>query len=222
MANGWGKQWKQWQILFSWAPKSLGTETAATKLKDTCSLEEIYNKPRQHIKKQRHHLANKGPYSQSFGFSSSHVQMWKLVHKEGWVPKNWWFQIAVLEKTLQSALDIKEMEPVNPLGNQAWIFTGWIDDEPEYFSYLMRRTNSLKKTLMLGKIEGKRRSGWQRMRWLDSITDLIDTDLSKLQEIVKDRRACILQSMGSQSQTRLSNWTELNWSDLAHTPWYQQ
>ena len=78
-----GKQWKQWQTLFSWAPKSLWTVTAAMKLKDTCSLEEIYDQPIQHIKKQQHHFANKGSYSQSYGFSRSHVRMCELDHKEG-------------------------------------------------------------------------------------------------------------------------------------------
>ena len=82
-----GKQWKQWQTFLSWAPKSLQMMTAAMKLKDPCSLKGSYDKPRQHIKKQRHHLANKGPYSQSYGFCSSHVRMWELHHKEGWALK---------------------------------------------------------------------------------------------------------------------------------------
>ena len=90
-----------------------------------------YDKPRQHIIKQRHYFANKGPSSQSYGFSSSHVQMWELDHKEGWVPKNWCFQTVVLEKTLESSLDSKEIKPVNPKGNQPWIFIGRTDEEAE-------------------------------------------------------------------------------------------
>ena len=89
---------------------------AATKLKDTWK--KTYDKPIQHIKEQRHDFANKGPYSQSCGFSSNHVQMWEMVHEEGWVPKNWCFQVAVLEKTLESPLDGKETQPVHPKGNQ--------------------------------------------------------------------------------------------------------
>ena len=92
---------------------------------------ESYNKPRQHIKKQRHHFTNKSLYSQSYGFSSSHVQMWKLDHKEGWALKNWCFQIVMLEKILESPLDSKEINPVNPKGNQLWIFIGRTDAEAE-------------------------------------------------------------------------------------------
>ena len=87
-----------------------------------------YVKPRQCFKKQRDHFANKGPYSQSYGFSSSHVQMWELDQKEGWVPKNWCFLTVVLEKTLESPLGNKEIKPVNIKGNQPWIF---IDSEAE-------------------------------------------------------------------------------------------
>ena len=84
------------------------------------------------LKKQRHHFANKGPDSQSYGFSSSHVQMWELNYREGWAPKNWCFQTVVLEKTLKSHLDSKEVKPVNPKGNQAWIFIGRTDAEAEF------------------------------------------------------------------------------------------
>ena len=85
---------------------------------------ESYDKPRQCIKKQRHHFAKEAPYSQSYGFSSSHVQMWELDYKEGWVPKNWCFRIVVLEKTFDSPLDSEEIKPVNPKGIQSWIFIG--------------------------------------------------------------------------------------------------
>ena len=124
-----GEKWKQWWILFSWAPKSLWMVTAIMKLKDACSLEESYDRPRRCIKKQKHHSAYKVLYSQSCGFSSSHVRMWELDHKESWVPKNWCFWTVVLEKTLESSLDCKEIRPVDPKGNQPWIFIGGTDAE---------------------------------------------------------------------------------------------
>ena len=99
--------------------------------------------------------------------------MWELGHKESWVPKNWCFWTVVLEKTLESPLDCKEIQPVNPKGNQSWIFTEGLilKLKLQYFGLLMQRTDSLEKSLMLGKIEGRRRRGGQRMvgwhHWLD-------------------------------------------------------
>ena len=95
------------------------------------SWKKNYDQPRQHIKKQRHYFANKGPSSQSYGFSSGHIWMWELDYKEGWVPKNWYFWTVVLEKTLESPLDCKEIQPVHHKGNQSWIFTGKTDAEAE-------------------------------------------------------------------------------------------
>ena len=119
------------RTLFWRAPNSLQMVTAAIKLKDACSLEKSYDQPRQHIKKERHHFADKGLSSQSYGFSISYVRMWELDHKEGWAPKNWCFQIVVLEKILDSPLDSKEIKKVNPKGNQSWIFIGRTDAEAE-------------------------------------------------------------------------------------------
>ena len=132
-----------------------------------------YDHPRQHIKKQRHNFANKGPSSQGYGFSSGHVWIWKLDHKESWAPKNWCFSTVVLEKTLESPSDCKEIQPVHPKGNQSWIFMESTGPEAEalIFGHLMGRADSLEKTLMLGKIEGRRRRGWQRIRWLDGTTN---------------------------------------------------
>ena len=93
--------------------------------------EKSYDQPRQHIKKQRHYFANKGPSSQSYGFSSSHVWMWELDCEEGWALKNWCFWTVVLEKTLESPLDCKEIQPVHPEGDQSWIFIGRTDAEAE-------------------------------------------------------------------------------------------
>ena len=124
-----GKQWKQ-DTLFSWAPKSLQMVTAAMKLKDT-PWKESYDQPGQHIKKQTHYFVNKGPSSQGYGFSSGHVWMWELDCEESWVPKNWCFWTVVLEKTLESPLDFKEIQPVHSKGDQSWIFIGRTDAEAE-------------------------------------------------------------------------------------------
>ena len=148
-----------------------------------------YDKPKKHIEKQRHYFANKGLSSQSHGFSSSHVWMWELDHKESWEPKNWCLWTVVLEKTLESPLDCKENQPVHPKGNQSWIFIGRTDAEaevlilwpPDVKIWLIRKEPDA------GKNWNRRRRGRQRMRWLDGITNSVDMNLSKLRDIVKNR-----------------------------------
>ena len=136
--------------------------------------------------------------------------MWELDHKEGWEPKNWCFQIVVLEKTLESPLYCKEIKPVNPKEvNPEFSLDGLtLKLKIQYFDYLMWRPESLEKTLILGKTEEKRRRGQQRMRWLDGITDSVDMNLSKLHVTVEDRGAWhAAVHRVTKSWTRLSDWT---------------
>ena len=187
----------------SWSPKSLWTMATAMKLKDAS-----WNKSYDKQTARDISLPTKVPIVKTMAFP---VVMWDLNHKKGWALKNWCFRTLVLERLLRvpwtaGRSNQSILKKINPGYSLERLML-----KLQYFGHLMWRTDSFEKTLMLGKFEGRRRRGWQRMRWLEGITDSVDMSLSKLQETVKDRKAwCDAAHEVTKNQTWLSNWTTTN------------
>ena len=196
MANRLGKLCKPWQTIFLGSKITVDGD-CSHEIKRCLLLGRKAMTKLDSILKGETLLYCQIPPSHSYDFSSSYIWMWELEHKEGWVPKNWCFWIVVLEKMLKSSLDWRRWnQSILKEINLEYSLEGLVLKlKLQYFGHLMRRADSLEKTLMPGKIEGKRKRGWQKMKWLDGIADSVDMSLSKLQETVSQESlvCCTLQ-----------------------------
>ena len=203
------KQCKQWQTSFWGAPKSLADGDSSHEIKRCLPLgKKVMTNLDSILKSRDNYFANKGPSSQSYGFPRSHVWMWELANKENWAPNNWCFYCGAGE-TLESSLDSKDIQPVHPkeISHEYSLEGLMLKLKLQYFGHLMWRADSLEKTLMLGKIEGKGRRGRQRMRrWMATPTQWTWVWVNSGSWWCKGRPG-VLQSIGS--QIVVCNWTEL-------------
>ena len=219
MANRWRNNENSDRLYFGGAPKPLQMVTAAMKLKDACSLEKSCSKFRQHIKEQRHYFANKVLSSQSHGFSSSHLWMWELDREEGWAPIIDPFELWCWRRLLRVPWTARRSNQsiLKEISTEYSLEGLMLKLKLLFFGHLKWRIDSLEKILILGKIEGRRRKGWQRMRWLHGITDWLDMNWSEFQELVMDREpSCAAVHGIAKSWTWLSDWNELKWVEVLH------
>ena len=191
MANRWGSNGNSDRLYFGGLWNHCEWWMQPWNQKTFTSWQESYDKPRQCVEKQRHYSANKGLYNQGYSLPSGHVLLWELDCKEGRVLKNWSLWTAMLEKTLESSLDSKEIKPVNLKGKQPWTLTGRTDSEVETPVFWLSDANSwlIGKVLNVWKIEGRRRRKRHRMRWPGCITNAMDINLGKLLEMVMEKEA---------------------------------
>jgi len=198
------------------ASQRVGHDWATSLLLSLAPWKESYDQSRRHIKKQRHYFVNKGPYSQGYGFSSSHVWMWELDYKESWAPKNYAFELWCWRRLLRvpwtagrsNQSILKEISPEYSLEGLM------LKLKFQYFGHLMRRTDSFEKTLMLGKMEGGRKRGRQRMRWLDGITDLDGHEFEQALGVGDGRGSLACCSPWGRKELNMTLW--LNWTKPFH------